>query len=65
MIKVVAAIIWVEGQFLLARRPTNKHQGGKWEFPGGKLESGEMPIAALARECHEELGIVLENNRKH
>lgn len=42
---------------LLARRPDDKHQGGKWEFPGGKVEAGEDIRTALARELDEELGI--------
>ncbi|HRJ51678.1 MAG TPA: Nudix family hydrolase [Candidatus Thiothrix moscowensis] len=55
---VVAAVIrGGDGSILLARRPTHKHQGGKWEFPGGKVEAGETAQAALQRELHEELGI--------
>ena len=55
---VVAAVIrGDDGRILLAQRPSNKHQGGKWEFPGGKLEVGETPLQALGRELHEELGI--------
>ena len=45
------------GRVLLAQRPTGKHLAGFWEFPGGKLEPGETPLAALARELQEELGI--------
>lgn len=57
-IEVVAAVIRdAEGNILIARRPSDKHQGGKWEFPGGKVESGESRRAALARELNEELGI--------
>ena len=41
---------------LLAQRPTHKHLGGKWEFPGGKVENDESPSAAIAREVREELG---------
>jgi 8-oxo-dGTP diphosphatase len=55
---VAAVIINPAGQVLLARRPLDRHQGGLWEFPGGKLERGEEPRAALVRELHEELGIV-------
>lgn len=49
-----------EGRVLLAQRPLGKHLAGMWEFPGGKLEPGEAPLAALARELHEELGITLQ-----
>ena len=42
---------------LISRRHDASHQGGKWEFPGGKVEPDEDPVAALRRELHEELGI--------
>jgi 8-oxo-dGTP diphosphatase len=45
------------GQVLIARRPQHVHQGGLWEFPGGKLEPGEEVLAGLARELREELGV--------
>jgi mutator protein MutT len=49
------------GRVLLAERPAGKAFAGRWEFPGGKLEAGETPRSALARELQEELGIeVLE-----
>ncbi|WP_426663129.1 Nudix family hydrolase [Rhodanobacter aciditrophus] len=47
------------GRVLLAERPAGKHLAGLWEFPGGKREPGEAPLAALARELDEELGIAL------
>ena len=47
-----------EGEIFIAQRPLKSHMGGYWEFPGGKLESGESPEQALVRELEEELGIV-------
>ncbi len=46
-------------QVLLALRSTKQHQGGKWEFPGGKVEPGETVAAALTRELQEELAITI------
>jgi 8-oxo-dGTP diphosphatase len=56
---LVAAVALVDkdGRVLLARRPAHKAMGGLWEFPGGKVETGERPEAALIRELKEELGI--------
>lgn len=54
-----AAIFNSLGQVLLALRPAHLHQGGLWEFPGGKVESGETVLDALKRELHEELGITV------
>ncbi|MEL0028069.1 MAG: 8-oxo-dGTP diphosphatase MutT, partial [Perlucidibaca sp.] len=57
-ILVVAAVIrGRDGRILLARRPEGVHQGGLWEFPGGKVEAGEAESDALVRELQEELGI--------
>jgi 8-oxo-dGTP diphosphatase len=61
MIDVAAAVlIRADGSFLLAQRPAAKVYGGYWEFPGGKLEPGEPPVQALARELHEELGLDID-----
>ncbi|WP_333683003.1 (deoxy)nucleoside triphosphate pyrophosphohydrolase [Pontibaca methylaminivorans] len=58
MVLVAAvALIDVEGRILLARRPEGKPMAGLWEFPGGKIHTGETPEAALIRELQEELGI--------
>ncbi|MGN7868881.1 (deoxy)nucleoside triphosphate pyrophosphohydrolase [Paracoccus sp. 22332] len=51
------ALIDTDGRVLLAQRPEGKSMAGLWEFPGGKVEPGETPEAALIRELHEELGI--------
>ncbi len=56
------ALIDIEGRVLLAQRPEGKSMAGLWEFPGGKVESGETPEAALVRELHEELGIETWNS---
>lgn len=55
---VAAGVLEAEdGRVLIAQRPDNKHAGGFWEFPGGKLAEGETARAALDRELAEELGI--------
>ena len=51
------ALIDRDGRVLLAQRPEGKSMAGLWEFPGGKIEAGETPEAALVRELEEELGI--------
>lgn len=57
LLVAAAALFDGEGRVLLARRPEGKPLAGLWEFPGGKLEPGETPEAALVRELHEELAI--------
>lgn len=59
-VHVVAAVIRnAQQEILLALRPSDKHMGGLWEFPGGKCEAGESPTQALTRELQEELGILI------
>jgi 8-oxo-dGTP diphosphatase len=57
---VAAVVVRDDGRFLLAQRPVGKVYAGYWEFPGGKVEPGEAPADALARELREELGIEVE-----
>jgi 8-oxo-dGTP diphosphatase len=55
-----AVIQGADGRILAAQRAFDKSLGGKWEFPGGKIEPGETPSVALVRELQEELGILTE-----
>jgi 8-oxo-dGTP diphosphatase len=57
---VVCAIIERDGRFLIARRSEGRHLARKWEFPGGKVETGEDEISALCRELREELQVEVE-----
>jgi 8-oxo-dGTP diphosphatase len=57
---VAVALIDADNRILLAQRPEGKQLAGLWEFPGGKLESGERPEDALIRELREELGITVK-----
>ena len=57
---VAAAMLDDAGRVLIAQRPAHKQLGGLWEFPGGKVEPGESPEAALARELKEELDVEVD-----
>jgi 8-oxo-dGTP diphosphatase len=57
LLVAAAALIDSDRRVLVAQRPPDSSYAGRWEFPGGKLEAGETPEAALIRELHEELGI--------
>jgi 8-oxo-dGTP diphosphatase len=61
---VAAALFDAAGRVLLAERPAGKHMAGWWEFPGGKVGSGESDRAALERELREELGIEARAHRE-
>ncbi len=64
MLNVVAAVIHnPQGQILIAQRPLHKHQGGLWEFSGGKIDDGETAAQALVRELQEEIGITATQYR--
>jgi len=64
VVHVVAAVITnKQGDVLIAKRPDDKHQGGLWEFPGGKLEENETRQQGLVRELNEELGITIQSFR--
>jgi 8-oxo-dGTP diphosphatase len=54
---VAAAVVARDGRFLMTRRRPRAHLGGLWEFPGGGVDDGESPTAALIRELREELGV--------
>ena len=62
-IKIVVSLALINNadEILLSKRPKNKHLAGFWEFPGGKVETGEVPEIALIREIKEELGININN----
>ena len=63
IIDVVGAVVRDGDRVLMAQRPEGKAQAGLWEFPGGKVEPGETPEQALARECREELLLEIEAPR--
>ncbi len=63
-LEVTAAIIRRDGRFLICQRPANKNCGLLWEFPGGKIESGETGEQCIIRECQEELGVTLRVERE-
>ena len=59
LLVVAAALVDADGRVLVSQRPEGRSMAGLWEFPGGKLESGERPEQALVRELAEELGLAV------
>ena len=64
MLRVVAGVIGRDGLILIGQRPPGKSHPMEWEFPGGKIETGESPREALARELREELEIEAHMGRE-
>ena len=60
LLVAAVALIDADGRVLIAQRPEGKQLAGLWEFPGGKVETGERPEETLIRELHEELGIAVQ-----
>ncbi len=60
LLVVAVGLVDPDGRVLIAQRPQGKSMAGLWEFPGGKIEAGETPEAALIRELKEELDIVVK-----
>ena len=60
MIHVAVGLVLDSDRVFVAQRDQNAHQGGLWEFPGGKVDAGETVEAALSRELNEELGIFVD-----
>ncbi|MDG2472756.1 MAG: 8-oxo-dGTP diphosphatase MutT [Pseudomonadales bacterium] len=60
MIHVAVGLVLDNDRVFVAQRDQNAHQGGLWEFPGGKVDAGETVETALSRELNEELGIFVE-----
>ena len=60
LLVVAVALIDADDRVLIAQRPEGKALAGLWEFPGGKIDAGERPEAALIRELEEELGITVK-----
>lgn len=62
LLVVAVALIDADDRILIAQRPEGKKLAGLWEFPGGKIDAGERPEAALIRELHEELDITVKED---
>ena len=62
LLVVAVALVDIDGRVLVSQRPEGRSLAGLWEFPGGKVEAGERPEAALIRELREEIGIEVEES---
>jgi mutator protein MutT len=60
IVEIAIAVVEQDDHFLIGQRPTGVALAGLWEFPGGKIEVGESPAAAAARECQEETGLAVQ-----
>ncbi|MGO2169254.1 8-oxo-dGTP diphosphatase MutT [Pseudoalteromonas sp.] len=64
IIHVAVGVIYKSNQLFICKRPDDKHQGGLWEFPGGKVEQGETVLAALKRELREEVSLNVHSSKE-
>jgi len=62
IVHVAVGVIKAGNTLFICKRPDDKHQGGLWEFPGGKVESGEGVFEALKRELHEEVALTINSS---
>ncbi|WP_404341314.1 8-oxo-dGTP diphosphatase MutT [Pseudoalteromonas mariniglutinosa] len=62
IVHVAVGVIKAENSVFICKRPDNKHQGGLWEFPGGKVERGESVFTALQRELLEEVALTIHSS---
>ena len=62
IVHVAVGVIKAGNTLFICKRPDDKHQGGLWEFPGGKVESGESVFEALKRELHEEVALTINSS---
>lgn len=64
-VEIAVAVVAHQGRYLIAQRPAGTKLAGYWEFPGGKVESGESPAQAAVRECREEAGLTVRIVGQH
>jgi 8-oxo-dGTP diphosphatase len=64
IVHVAVGVIKANNALFICKRPDDKHQGGLWEFPGGKVESGESVFEALKRELHEEVALTIHSSNE-